>query len=146
VYIGFRPTHCQLEMTSLTAPTKAQLDPLLARFRPFLEAAFRVCCAALRPYSCAVLGGFDFEGWNCERGSLPPCFDQLTWPLWPSLTGHGSAGIVTTVIQRPAGGIWCGLVAARPPSIKGAGDGELGSITAKRCISIEANRDRRARQ
>ena len=79
-------------------------------------------------------------------GIQPPCFGQLTGPQGPSLTGHRPTGIVAALIQRPADDDWGEFGCGKPPSIRGAGDGELGPNTVARRIAIEAGRDRRTRQ
>ena len=59
------------------------------------------------------------------------------------MTDHGSAGIVTTAIQRPASGIWCGLVAAGHLRSKAQGTASLdqsrlrGAYRSRRTETVE---------
>jgi hypothetical protein len=83
---------------------------------------------------------------SANGGSQPPSFRPINEGLDPSLTGHGPSGILPALIWGPADGNWGQFGCGKPPSIAGAGDGELGPDTVARRISIEACRRYRARQ
>ena len=104
-----------------------------------------LCGAALRPYSCVVLrvvsrdgiatGAFSprqlgqFKGFGCRR--------------WRPRSHPASC---RRLIHRPADSVWGKFGCGKPPSIRGAGDGELGPNTVARRNSIKTGRRHRARQ
>ncbi len=95
-------------------------------------------CAALRPYSCVVLTPRSRDGIT-TGGFQPPSIRPLKPVRMPSLTAFVPTGIVPAlqaVCRQRLGLSGCG----KTPSIRGAGDGELGPNTVTQHISSETGR------